>query len=425
MTAKRDLTLAALLARLTRDETGWYATHESVTLRSAFQPVLSIAHKRIVGYEALLRATDANGQAVTPDELFSAAHSFNSALTLEQLTRCVHFSNFAQQNVTTDWLFVNALPRLFNLNWPHHALVDELCACFGLPHSRVVIEVLEQPANEARLARTIESLRERGFLIAIDDFGTGVSNFDRVWRFRPDIVKLARSLVARIANTGSDDQFVTQLVTMLHRASAMVLAEGVETENEMMTLMSADIDFVQGFWLGHPQASINEANAAASTLIESMWPRFNAHTKSDSDGKSRIYANFEEAVLAGARAYATSGDLIEAAQQVFRVPEARRVFVTDAHGEQRQPSITAAGTLRPERLAPLFPDSHSNWSRRPYFKRALASPGHVAIMGPHVSPADGKDCFTAAVTVTFNSALDVFCVDFVAPAHPAAHSDGA
>ncbi|QCP49160.1 EAL domain-containing protein [Trinickia violacea] len=425
MTTRRDLTLAGLLPQLARDETGWYAIYDSVTLRSAFQPVLSIAHKRIVGYEALLRATAADGRAITPDELFGAAQSFGAALTLERLTRCLHFANFAEQNVATDWLFVNALPRLFQMGWPHHTFVDELCAHFGLPHSRIVIEVLEQPANdEALLAQTVELLRERDFLIAIDDFGTGLSNFDRVWQFRPDIVKLDRSLVTRIASTGTDHQFVTHLVTMLHRAGAMVLAEGIETESELMTLMSADIDFVQGFWLARPQASIDAANAATPALIESMWERFNTRAKPHSSSKSRSCTSFETVVLAGARAYEATGDLAQAAERAFRVPEARRVFVIDAHGEQQRPSIAAAGALRPERLAPLFPDIHSNWSRRAYFKRALASPGRVAVMGPHFSPSDGKDCYTAAVAVTLNGALDVFCVDFLMEAHTPVHADG-
>jgi len=425
MSTKRDLTLAGLLPRLVRDATGWYAVYESVTLRSVFQPVLSIAHKRIVGYEALLRATGADGRAITPDELFRSAHSIGVALTLERLTRCIHFANFAEQNVKTDWLFVNALPRLFQTSWPHRTFIDELCAHFGLPHSRIVIEVLEQPADdESMLALAIAALRERDFLIAIDDFGTGFSNFDRVWKFRPDIVKLDRSLVTRIADGGSDSQFVTHLVTMLHRAGAMVLAEGVETESELMTLMSSDIDFVQGFWLGHPRASIDEASAATPALIESMWARFNAGANAHPACTPAVVTRFEQAVLAGARAYEAAGDLAQAAQQAFRVPEARRVFATDAQGEQQQPSIAAAGAARPERLAPLYPDVHSNWSRRAYFKRALASPGRVAVMGPHYSPADGKDCYTAAVAVTLNGALQVFCVDFLMGAHAPVHADG-
>jgi len=79
-----------------------------------------------------------------------------------------------------------------------------------------------------------------------------------------------------------------------------------------------------------------------------------------------------------------------------------------------QPSISASGTPPPPaRLAPLFPDTRNNWSRRAYFKHALAAPGRVAMMGPHCSLMDGQDCYTAAVTVEREGQTLVFCVDFL------------
>lgn len=98
------------------------------------------------------------------------------------------------------------------------------------------------------------------------------------------------------------------------------------------------------------------------------------------------------------------------------VPAARRVFVTDEVGEQFLPSIgTQPHDRNPvaTRLAPLFPETHSNWSRRPYFQRAIAAPGRVALMGPHFSLTEGRDCYTAAVATLVHERLVVFCVDFV------------
>jgi EAL domain-containing protein (putative c-di-GMP-specific phosphodiesterase class I) len=424
MSSKRDLTLAGILPHLTRDAAGWRIVYQGVTLRSAFQPVVSITHKRIVGYEALLRATDPNGQALAPDALFARAKATGPALALERLTRCVHFANFAEQNIETGWLFVNAMPQLLRVGPDHRAFTDELCDYFGIAHHRVVIEMIEQPStDEPQFERIVDSLRERDLLIAIDDFGTGFSNFDRIWRMRPDIVKLDRSLVARIAAPGADHQFATQLVTMLHRAGTMVLGEGVETEDEVMTLMEADVDFVQGFWLGKPHASAAAASGDAPARIDSMWQRFHDRALA-APGTPVELASIEEAILAGVRTYQATGDLACAAQQTFRTPWARRVFVVDRHGDQHRPSIASEPQLVSARLAPLFPDTASNWSRRAYFKRALASPGRVAVMGPHYSLTEGKDCYTAAVTMETKDGVEVFCVDFVAEMAPAATGGG-
>lgn len=413
MASKRELTLAEILPHLQCDGAGWHITYQGLTLRSAFQPVVSVTHRRIVGYEALLRATDSAGQPMAPDTLFARAPGKNAALALERLARCVHFANFAQQETENGWLFVNALPRLFRLGWPYDTFIDELCDHFSLPHRRIVIELLEEPAaDEALFDDSVQALRDRELLIAIDDFGTGFSNFDRIWRVRPDIVKLDRSLVIRLATPGADHQFATQLVTMLHQAGTMVLGEGVETEDELMTLMEADVDFLQGFWLGQPEASLATAGETAPAKIDAMWHGF--HARAQTQPRAPVdFRPFEDAVLSGARIYQATRDLGLAARQTFSKPFARRVFLVDAQGHQHQPSIASASAGNAEQLSPLFPDTHCNWSRRAYFKRAIAAPGRVAVMGPHYSLTEGKDCYTAAVTLQFDGHTHVYCVDFI------------
>ncbi|MGF6596867.1 EAL domain-containing protein (putative c-di-GMP-specific phosphodiesterase class I) [Paraburkholderia sp. GAS448] len=415
MSTVDELTLSRLLPRIVRDGAGWSANWRSITLYSVFQPVLSITHQRIVGYEALLRATDPAGNPVRPDTLFAQAEAHANAPILDRLSRCLHVANFVEQKIDTCWLFLNALPQVFETRWPHRAFIDELSAHFGLPHERIVIELVEQPAgDEAAVARTLAATRPRDFLIAIDDFGTGFSNFDRVWRFRPDIVKLDRSLIARAGKREGDETLMTHLIAMLHQAGTLVLAEGVETDDELMILMQADVDFVQGFWFGQPQTSVQAAGAAAPRLIESMWQKYAAYDVANARYQRLGFESFAEAVRAGAMVFAATGDLAQAAEHVFRVSEARRVFVLDANGLQQRPSVASHDVVPPPaRLAPLFPDTLCNWSRRAYFRHALAAPGRVAMMGPHYSLTEGEDCYTTAIAISGKDGLEVFCADFL------------
>ena len=415
MPTVEELTLSGLLPHLVREEGGWTATWRALTLHSVFQPVLSITHQRIVGYEALLRAFDPVGLPVTPDVLFSGTRTASEARELDRIARCLHVANFMEQHVEVGWLFLNTRPQVFETGWPQRAFIDELSAHFGLPQERIVIEVLEQPADdESAVASMLAASQPRDFLIAIDDFGTGFSNFDRVWRFRPDIVKLDRSLVARAGKRQGDESLIGHLIAMLHQSGTLVLAEGVETDDELMILMQADVDFVQGFWLGQPKGSVQAACARVPALIDSMWRKFAEYERKHARHKQLGFEGFAEAVLAAAGSFAANGDLAEAARQVFHIPEARRVFVTDAQGEQTLPSISAP-TLPPppQRLAPLLATTRSNWSRRAYFKHALAAPGRVAMMGPHYSLIDGQDCYTAAVTLDHGGKTTILCVDFI------------
>ncbi|CAM2338411.1 EAL domain-containing protein [Burkholderia vietnamiensis] len=413
----RELSLDSLLERLTPTPGGWVATYRDTTLRSVFQPVLSITHKRVVGYEALLRVVDANGALTSPAALFDRTRAAADVLLLDRLARGLHMANFVAQRIGDGWLFLNVTPRVLDSGLVQREFVDALCRHFGLPPNRIVLEVVEQAArDEDALARTIDMIQHRDFLIAIDDFGTGFSNFDRVWRARPDIVKLDRSLVERANSSADDRRIMHHLVSMLHQAGAMVLAEGVESDDALQTLMEADIDFVQGFWFGQPDASIAQASAAVPALLDAAWRRFIAQRHRPASNEQPGFDAIERLVLTGAATFAASGSLEEAAQRVFTVPAARRVFVTDEIGEQFLPSIGArvdAGQAVGTRLSPLFPETHSNWSRRPYFQRAIAAPGRVALMGPHFSLTEGRDCYTAAVAIRAEGRLVVFCVDFV------------
>jgi len=412
-----DLALDTLLQHLTLTPSGWLAEHHGATLRSVFQPVLSITHKRVVGYEALLRVTNAAGAPVSPSTLFDRARAAADVFLLDRLARCLHTANFVAQGIGDGWLFLNVMPRVLDSGLVQREFIDALCHHFGLPPNRIVLEVVERPSrNEAHLARAIDMIQHRDFLIAIDDFGTGFSNFDRVWRVRPDIVKLDRSLVEHATRSSDDRRIIHHLVSMLHQAGAMVLAEGVENDDALQTLMEADIDFVQGFQFGQPDTSIARASAAAPAMLDAAWKRFISRRQASTHTAQPGFDAIERMVLAGAATFAATGNLQEAAQRVLVVPAARRVFVTNEIGEQFLPSIGAQPHDQnpvATRLSPLFPETHSNWSRRPYFQRALAAPGRVALMGPHFSLTDGRDCYTAAVaTLTYDS-LVVFCVDFV------------
>ncbi|SMG01259.1 sensor domain-containing phosphodiesterase [Burkholderia singularis] len=413
MSKAPEFSLDSLISRLIVCDDGWCARYHDAMLASVFQPVISLTHKRVVGYEALVRATDANGAHVTPDVLFARAQARGETVLLDRLTRCLHAANFAAQDTGLSWLFLNVLPQIFVSGGAPREFIETLCARFALPPARVVLEVIEQPSrDEVALAHTLDAIQHGDFLIAIDDFGTGFSNFDRIWQIKPDIVKLDRSIVEHALTANDAHRLIPPLVTMLHHAGALVLAEGVETDDALQLLMDADVDFVQGFCFGQPGPSIAHAGAQVSACVEAAWSRFAERMRQRRNSAQPGVDAIERIVLAGAAEYAATGDLRGAAQRMFAHPSVRRVFVAEANGDQIEPSI-ASNTPRTatRRLAPLMSDLHCNWSRRAYFQRAIATPGRVALMGPHVSLTDGRDCYTAAVAILLNATLKVFCVD--------------
>ncbi|ALK29852.1 EAL domain-containing protein [Burkholderia plantarii] len=418
MRPSAELTLDNLVSLLVSDGAGgWAANYRGMRLTSVFQPVLSITHRRIVGYEALVRAHASHSASLEPEALFALAHTRGDAPLVDRMTRCLHAANFAAQDPGHGWLFLNVMPQMLDSGSAQRESIDELCEHFALPPTRVVLEVIEQPVrDEAALARTIDRIQHRDFLIAIDDFGTGFSNFDRVWQAHPDIVKLDRSLVERAQQPGDARRNIRHLVTMLHQAGAMVLAEGIETEHALQILMDADVDFVQGFLFGQPEASLTRASEGGPRYIDRAWQHHARRRAGHSHTTGAGFDELERLVLQTAHAYVATGDLAGMAAPLFEFAAIRRVFVTDANGVQPEPSIMRAGVVtatQAARLAPLFPDTHCNWSRLPVWERAIQTPGRVVLTGPHHSLTEGRDAWTAAIALPAGDGPKVVCVEFV------------
>ena len=115
--------------------------------------------------------------------------------------------------------------------------------------------------DETRLALAFEYYRTLGCLIVIDDFGAGYSNFDRIWRLKPDIVKIDREMTRRATVEPLARRMFAGIVSVLHEAGALVCVEGIETEAEALCATDADADLVQGHYFAPPGAELLPENA--------------------------------------------------------------------------------------------------------------------------------------------------------------------
>ena len=223
-----------------------------------FQPIFSVRQRSIVGLEALARGVSASGGLIPPNTLFKTAQAENLAGAVEDLCRDTAIRNFARVKGRADdlLLFLN-LDLAFTPR--HEALPAALEALVrggggGLHPRNVAIEFLESRLDDiARFGTLATALRQRGFLVVLDDVGAGHSNLDRIPLFRPDIIKLDRSLITGIDHDFYKQEIFKSLVGLSRRIGALVVAEGIETEGEAVTALSLGADLLQGYFLSRPK----------------------------------------------------------------------------------------------------------------------------------------------------------------------------
>ncbi len=397
-----------------RTEDGrWVAGFAGLTLASAYQPIFSPAHRRMVGAEALLRARRPDGTPVSPLEVFGMPRSDTETIYLDRLTRLLNVRNFVDQADAAGWLFLNINPVVVVAGRRHGTFSRELFERCGVSPHRVVIEILESSVqNEADLAEAVGYYRELGCLIAIDDFGTGHSNLERIWRLRPDIVKLDRSLLVQAAQDRDLRLTMPGLVGLLHQAGCLVLAEGVETRAEAEIVMQADVDLVQGYYFARPAAGL-PAPGPFDALFATLWSDYKAGIATaiarqrEQLGAYMNAVGYASVLLEGGR------PLTQAVQGFLALPLSERCYLLDQNGLQIGGNLVAghAGQALDRRYAPLADPAGADWSRRHYFRRALERPGKIQVTRPYFSITGAKQCITISVSLRQHGQFRVLCGD--------------
>jgi diguanylate cyclase (GGDEF)-like protein len=238
-------------------------------LRPVYQPIIALATGRPIGFEGLVRPTPEAGFA-NAGALFTAAEVADRIVELD-MAAIETIAARAGRLEPDVYLSLNLSPRTLETEQFHVGeLVGILRRCRLAP-SQVVIELTEREAIEdlTRLRANLERVRAAGFRIAADDVGAGNAGLRLLSEINFDVVKIDLSLVQRGVLQESSLAVLRGLREMAKRSGATVVAEGVETPEQLVALRRLGIPAAQGYLLGRP----GDRPAAAAVdldLIASM-----------------------------------------------------------------------------------------------------------------------------------------------------------
>jgi diguanylate cyclase (GGDEF)-like protein len=224
----------------------------SGALVTLFQPIYDLRSGRPRGFEALSRPMPGSGFTDATD-LFTAAEAFGRTVELDLACLTTSIAAFARQALPGS-LTLNISPRsLESDQFSVHGLVQMLQR-HAVDPARVVLELTERQSVEDmdRLTRALESCRTVGMRLAADDVGAGNAGLRLLSQVRFDIVKIDLSLVQGGAIRATSLEVVRTLKDLADRWGALVIAEGVETVEQLEFVRSLDIRAGQGYLLGVP-----------------------------------------------------------------------------------------------------------------------------------------------------------------------------
>lgn len=218
-----------------------------------FQPIVSAKNGEIVAYEALMR-TDKSIN-MFPTEILDIASKLDRTYDIEKATmkNALRYVSENQELFKSRKLFVNSIPAymLSCEDW------DYLVQNYGELMEKLVIEMTEQTElDNDRLAIIHDRFNRSNIPLAIDDYGTGYSNTANLLKYNPAYVKIDRSLIDGINNKPKIEKLVSGIIEFIHANGYSALAEGVETSEELKTMIRLGTDLIQGYYISKPKPFI-------------------------------------------------------------------------------------------------------------------------------------------------------------------------
>lgn len=221
-----------------------------------FQPQVQLSSRRICGVEALMRWQHPEWGLVSPAVFIPVAEKFGLIEALDEIVMrkaCRAILDCGEPDGQPLHIACNLSARQFrrfNLVEQIRRMLEET----GLPPSHFEVEITESALMEniERAISILKQLRERGIRLAIDDFGTGYSSLNYLARFPVQTVKIDQSFVRHCLNSPSDTAIVNAIINLAHALDMSVLAEGVETREQLAFLCGAGCDAIQGYLFGRP-----------------------------------------------------------------------------------------------------------------------------------------------------------------------------
>lgn len=249
--AVADAVLVSLVEReggdaVRRDELSRMIFREDV--RSVFHPIVRLADRQVMGHEALTRPLGVVSFD-SVEELFAFAESTELLMEFERLCRKKAIQT-ATEVKGLGLLFLNASARAVeDPEWSGGAM-EQALAQSGLAPRDIVVEITERVAiaRHDEFQTALRTFKERGYRVAVDDMGAGYSSLQSLASIEPDFLKFDVSLVRGIDKSSIKRSLLESLRDLAYKIHARVIAEGVETPEELHTLVELGIELGQGFY---------------------------------------------------------------------------------------------------------------------------------------------------------------------------------
>ncbi len=426
---------------------------KQASIQAVYQPIVSVVQQRVVGVEGLSRGMDpVTGTPVSPLDLFARAEELDrqqaAGACCRNHARCILQTRMRQYDTWRHRIMLDRLCRnrclegfrpLFDAA-PETQLFLNLDASIidaaagsdylmrqaeaaGIPPENIVIELNESHIQQvAPLVRFVNRYRKEGFLIALDDMGAGFSNLDRISLLEPDIIKLDRSLVQGVTRSYHKQEVFRCMVGLANKVGAIVVAEGVETGEELNAAIEYGAHLIQGFCLARPMAPEAVLRLSLKPRMEEVATDYMTHMGQKMRAERIRRNDIDRHIRRLVRALELSAphethDCLLSFVQSQASSGVECAYILDDTGIQATETVFGPPTGHSTRRRGfVFSPAHvgSDHSLKKYCYELLHAGTGKYVSDPYISHATGSVCVTYSRIFHQQDGLgQILCLDYV------------
>lgn len=249
-----------------------------------YQPIVSLYDGAVLGYEGLSRVRGEQGFPNVED-MFKEAERTGKIWRLEQICRKAVLQGVNEQQEIFERenrkLFLNVNPQILHDAKFQMGFTKEYLRRYGIDTEKIIFEVTERESveNQADFVNAVEHYKKQGYQIAIDDVGDGYSGLNLICSVSPHYVKLDIHLIRNLIQNQINYAMVKGLVEFSVNSGILLIAEGIETKQELEILIELGVQYGQGYYLYRPMPRLQEER-------EELCREIQAENKKKLDKKS-------------------------------------------------------------------------------------------------------------------------------------------
>lgn len=239
-------------------------------IKTVFQPIISIRDGVVLGYEALSRIT-CDSEIKNPEDLFNSAREFNYMWDLELLCRTKALESAYKFMIPpfNKKLFINVNPNIMHDDSFKKGFTKDFLKQYTILPQNIIFEITERNVIEDLIGfkSTVSHYKNQEYNIAIDDVGSGYSGLNLISDVAPDYIKLDMLLIRDINIDKIKYALVKGMVEFSKASNIKLIAEGIETYEELETIINLGVQYGQGYFIQKPDSVVKEISPVVLQAI--------------------------------------------------------------------------------------------------------------------------------------------------------------